>query len=182
MAIWKIFIGGGGDDWFSHIVERYHAEYSQANPNFSCRYFSWTGGDAIRRLLNGDAKDGNISLIGHSYGADTAFWVLKDVATVDLLISIDPVGRFKRDWTSIRADARVWLNVRAEPNAETDTFDDTIAWAGGKYGRPPAPGRPGGPNHSLVANRTHGDFRGMMRDTTTNGVSGRSLLGGRSVG
>ncbi|MBD8545806.1 alpha/beta hydrolase [Sphingomonas sp. CFBP 8760] len=181
MTIWKIFVGGGGDDWFSHIVETYHAEYAKMNPDFSCRCFSWTEGDAIRALLNGEAKGGNVTLVGHSYGGDTAFWVLKDTPNVDLLVSIDPVGRFQRSWTAIRADAGLWLNVRAEPSSDNRSFDDTIAWAGRKYPRPPAIGQPNAPNHSLIANRTHGDFRGMMRDTV-GGVSGRTLLGGHHVG
>ncbi len=181
MTIWKIFVGGGGDDWFSHIVETYHADYARMNPDFACRYFSWTEGDAIRKLLNGEAKGGHVALVGHSYGGDTAFWVLKDTPNVDLLVSIDPVGRFQRSWTAIRADAAVWLNVRAEPSSANRSFDDTIAWAGRKYSRPPAKGQSGAPNHGIVANRTHGDFRGMMRDAV-DGVSGQTLLGGHSVG
>jgi len=181
MTIWKIFVGGGGDDWFSHIVKTYHAEYAKMNPGLACRYFSWTEGDAIRALLNGEAKGGHVALVGHSYGGDTAFWVLRDVPNVDLLVSIDPVGRFQRDWASIRADAAQWLNVRAEPGSANRSFDDPIAWAGRKYSRPPAAGQPNAPNYNIVADRTHGDFRGMMRDAA-GGVSGRTLLGGHHVG
>jgi len=36
----KIFIGGGGDDWVSHIVEDYAAAYAKLNPLYDCRYFS----------------------------------------------------------------------------------------------------------------------------------------------
>jgi pimeloyl-ACP methyl ester carboxylesterase len=131
--------------------------------------------------LNGEAKGGQVALVGHGYGGDTAFWVLRDVPNVDLLVSIDPVGRFQRSWAAIRADAAVWLNVRAEPSSANRSFDDTIAWAGRKYGRAPAKGEPNAPNHGLIANRTHGDFRGMMRDAI-DGVSGRTLLGGHHVG
>jgi pimeloyl-ACP methyl ester carboxylesterase len=120
-------------------------------------------------------------VIGHSYGADTAFSVVRDTTrAVDILVSIDPVGRFRPAWTTIRAKARVWLNVRAEPSAERRTLDDTISWIGGQYPRPPARGQAGAPDFAIVANATHGAFRIMM-DASTAGRSGRQLLGGNPV-
>ena len=180
MAIWKIFVGGASDAT-TRIVESYYDAYRRANPDYTCRYFSWEDGSRIEALLNGDARSGHISLVGHSYGGDTAFWRMGHVPIVDLLISVDPVARFKRDWTSIRAGARVWLNVRAEPQADRRMFDDTIAAIGGKYPRPPQPGQSSAPNYSFAINTHHGDFPGMMRGAPQ-GISGRQLLGGNSVG
>ena len=39
-SIHKIFIGGGGDDWISNIVENYGEKYKKQNPNFQCETFS----------------------------------------------------------------------------------------------------------------------------------------------
>jgi hypothetical protein len=49
----------------------------------------------------------------------------------------------------------------------------------GRYGRPPAPGQPGAPDHAYVAPVSHGEFSAMMR---IGAVSGRMLLGGRAIG
>jgi pimeloyl-ACP methyl ester carboxylesterase len=179
--IYKIFVGGGGDDWFSHIVESYAADYTRANQGYKCSYYSWTQGGAIGTLLQGIPKDADVTIVGHSYGADTAFSRIQNGGVVNTLISIDPVGRFRPSWASIRAKAQMWLNVRAEPSEANRTRDDVIASIGGKYPRPPAAGQPGAPNHAFIVDATHGAFSTMMR-ATSNGVSGRSLLGGAHVG
>ena len=179
MAVWKVFVGGAADS-HSRIVEDYFTAYAAANPTLSCRYFSWEDRGDLTRLLNEEAKDGHVSLVGHSYGGDTCFWRMGKVPKIDLLITIDPVAQFQRDWTSIRSGCVQWLNVRAEPDEAHRMFDDTIAAIGGKYPRPPVPGTPSSPNYSLIANAHHGNFSGMM-SATSNGISGRILLGGKSV-
>ena len=70
MAVWKVFVGGAADS-HSRIVEDYFIAYAAANPTLSCRYFSWEDRAALARLLNGEAKDGHVSLVGHSNGGDT---------------------------------------------------------------------------------------------------------------
>ena len=178
----RLFVGGGGDDWFSNIVKNYEAEYRRSNPTFHCRYFSWSDGTELMAELLRAPRDASIAVVGHSYGADTSFSaIISAPRAVNLLISIDPVGRIRPSWAAIAAQAATWLNVRAEPSAARRTLDDTIAAIGGKYPRPPAPGQAGAPNYSLAVDATHGDFRAMMR-AATNGVSGRSLLGGTGVG
>lgn len=175
----KIFIGGGGDTWFGHIVESYAADYARLNPSYECSYFSWTDRGDIRKLLDQLPNDAAISVVGHSYGGDTAFSAIQG-RTIDLLISIDPVGRFKASWTSVRPHCKTWLNVRAEPSDARRTSDDTIAAIGGKYPRPPVSGQPGAPNYAYIANQTHGAFRAMMRGNPGE-ISGQLLLGGHNV-
>ena len=80
----------------------------------------------------------------------------------------------------IRPHCRQWLYLRAQPDDKHRTFDESIAAIDGKYPPPPKPGQPNAPDYVLTANATHGDFETMMR-TTSKGVSGASLLGGRSV-
>lgn len=176
----KVFIGGGGDDWISHIVKDYVAEYTRRNPELAVHYYSWTEqtlfGDLIRYL----PQDAHVTLVGHSYGGDAAFSIVTSNRPVQVLITIDPVGRIRPSWPSIRARAQTWLNVRAEPDDKHRSFDDTIAAIGGKYPRPPERGQPGAPDYAMIANATHGAFRTMMRQSFA-GVSGASLLGGNRV-
>ncbi len=165
----------------SHIVETYAGDYAALNPDLEVRYFSWTESIDIANHLFAIPQAAHVTIVGHSYGADTAFSVMKNARTIDVLISIDPVGRFKVPWSTTRSSALKWLNVRAEPDAKTKTTDDTIAWVGGKYTRPPARGEAGAPDVSHIVNATHGAFRAMMRSATNGFQSGSSLLGGKSV-
>jgi hypothetical protein len=179
----KIFIGGGGDDWFNHIVKNYKDEYAAKNPTVTCHYFSWTDPDDVGWTMRLVPKHTHLTVIGHSYGADCAFGALRWCNRgVNTLISIDPVGRLRPSWVGIRARCARWLNVRAEASERNWGWrSDGIAAVGGQYPRPPLPGQAGAPDHSLVMDATHADFRGMMRGATREGVSGRSLLGGIGV-
>jgi hypothetical protein len=177
--VYKVFIGGGGDDWISGIVEDYVALYATANATVHSEYFSWTESIDIKNyILQEIPPAAHITIIGHSYGADSAFTFLRKGRTANVLISIDPVGRFKTPWTTIRNSAINWLNVNATPSDKTWSQGDVVAWAGSKYGPPPAKGKPGAPDYSYSADLTHADFRRMM---AVGAVSGRSLLGGKYV-
>ena len=178
--IWKIFIGGGGDGWFSHIVENYQAEYAAQNPGFNVRYFSWTDDLQAGVQIGGAPADAHVTVVGHSYGGDAAFKAVRFRSRVDVLISIDPVGHLRVPWGMIRPHCLQWLNARAEPDDKHHSTDDVIAWIGGKYPPPPARGQPDAPDYAVTVNATHGDFRTMMR-ASDRGVSGKLLLGGRSV-
>ena len=177
----KIFVGGGGDDWFSNIVENYEADYSKLNPDYTCRYFSWTSQGAVTDLIRDLPREAHVTVVGHSYGADAAFSAVTASRAVDVLVSIDPVGRIGPSWASIRSAARIWLNARAEPSRERRRVDDGVAFIGGKYPRPPAPGEAGAPDHSLIVDINHGSFRVMMRAAGRGSVSGAALLGGVRV-
>ncbi len=102
-SVFKVFIGGGGDDWISHIVETYAGDYAALNPDLEVRYFSWTESIDIANHLFAIPQAAHVTIVGHSYGADTAFSVMKNARTIDVLISIDPVGRFKVPWSTRRA-------------------------------------------------------------------------------
>lgn len=177
-ATWKLFIGGGGDDWFSHIVKAYAADYALANPAFSVRYYSWTENIQAAIQVRSLPTSAHVTVVGHSYGGDAAFKVVASCSVIDTLISIDPVGHLRTPWSTVRSHCRRWLNVRAEPDDKHRTTDDLIAMIGGKYPPPPGPGQPGAPDYAFAVNTTHGAFPTMMR-TVVNGVSGALLLGGR---
>lgn len=179
-VVCKIFIGGGFDDKVTHIVEDYRVRYAAANPGYQCHYFPWKNEAGIAGPSM-HLQPVIITLVGHSYGADSAFSVVTgSKRAINVLISIDPVGHFRPSWASIRGKCQIWLNVRAEPSSNKRSFDDTIARIGGKYPRPPAKGQAGAPNYSIIANATHGAFSTMMV-ASVGGISGRALLGGRSV-
>lgn len=177
---WKIFIGGGGDDWFSHIVEAYAADYAAANPELQVRYYSWTENTQAAIQVRSLPPASHVTIVGHSYGGDAAFKVAASCPVVQVLISIDPVSHLRTPWGVVRAHCLQWLNVRAQPDEKHRSSDDLIAWIGGKYPAPPSAGQPGAPDYAFTANATHGAFRTMMR-TSQRGVSGTTLLGGRSV-
>lgn len=177
--VYKVFIGGGGDDWISGIVKSYCTEYIAANPSYHCKYFSWTDGGGAAEYVRRLPAASHITVVGHSYGGDAACFALT-TRPIDVLITIDPVSYLRLPWTFIRSMAKVWLNVRSEPSWSHFTKDDVIASVGHRYPRPPAPGQPGAPNYSFVSDATHSAFRSMMHGSV-NGVSGTSLLGGNHV-
>lgn len=179
--VYKIFIGGGGDHWISGIVSSYETEYARLNPDVHTKYFSWTQSASLATYMYLIPTAANVTIVGHSYGGDSAFSLLRWSRTVNVLISIDPVGRIQVPWSIARAGATRWLNVLAEPTEARRTSDDTIAWLGGKYGRPPAPGQANAPDYSYTVDATHGAFRTMMRYAPSGGTSGRVLLGGNFV-
>lgn len=181
--IYKIFIGGGGDDWISAIVKDYYNEYKDLNPDYHCSYFSWTQnglfGQGPGELVRDIPYKAHITIVGHSYGGDAACFALT-TRPIDVLITIDPVSYLRVPWSFIRSMTKTWLNVRSEPTWAKSTKDDLIATIGHRYPRPPAPGQASAPNYSLIANESHGRFREMMR-LSNKGVSGSSLLGGNRV-
>lgn len=176
----KFLIGGGGDDWFTQICKSYSEQYRKQNPGFNVRYHSWSEPDLAEMEIRSVPADAHVTLVGHSWGGSAAFQAVALFSSVDVMISIDPVGRLRVPWGMIRAHCRQWLYVRAQPDDKHKSSDDVIAAIGGKYPPPPPPGRPNAPDYVLTANATHGDFGSMMR-VTSKGVSGEMLLGGRRV-
>lgn len=177
--VYKIFIGGGGDDWISHIVESYYEAYLQLNPQYHCQYFSWTDNIAAPEYVRKIPDDAHVTIVGHSYGGDLAFHSLT-TRPINVLITIDPVSYIRLPWSFVRSMTSIWLNVRSEPSWKNFTRDDIIATIGHRYPRPPSPGQPNAPNYSIIADMTHSHFSQMMR-IPVRGVSGVSLLGGRHV-
>lgn len=176
---YKIFLGGGGDDWFSHLVKGYFNKYRKLNPEYLCSYFSWTDSGSAAGLVRQIPSGAHITVVGHSYGGDAACFALT-TRPINVLITIDPVSYLRLPWIFVRSMAAIWLNVRSEPSWSRFTRDDVIATIGHRYPLPPPRGQPGAPDYSVIADVTHGGFEEMMR-ITSDGVSGSSLLGGKRV-
>ena len=89
---------------------------------------------------------------------------------VDLLVTIDPVGR---SWSMTDASNNTieWVNVSSNPST-SDGRSDTIAWMGGQWGDWPdgkATSHYQSPFHHL-------DFEKMFNYQSKNGKSGSNAL------
>jgi RHS repeat-associated protein len=146
-----LYVGGGGDDWFSRIVKNYAIQHKGA-------YRSWTEFPSVLKDIVAASKRGEpIRIYAHSYGGAVALnAVSRSGVAIDRLITIDPVGpvtsRFNRD------NVTNWLNVRAEPS----TWDrsDYVAWLGRKVSRSITDQA----DVNLVSDAHHGQFESMLEE------------------
>ncbi len=132
-----VFIGGAGDATFRNVRSVYE-QFVRLNPNLIARYFSWTQEQAIVNYL-ASVGSAPITLIGHSFGATTAIEIAADASTtinrtINLLITVDPVGRFvsTRDLVNAAANTDRWVNITSNPLSRDRT--DEVAFIGNKIG------------------------------------------------
>jgi RHS repeat-associated protein len=147
----NVYIGGGGDDWISHIVE----DYAKQHGGF---YASFTDKAQLATMLKMlTARGEPINLIGHSLGGRAAIALAyTNGIKVDQLITIDPVG-----WvlgSRKGKDIGHWVNVTTKPESSDES--DWIAWAGGQTSSSTTKEA----DENFISGRHHEDFPGMMRD------------------
>ena len=166
-----IFISGFGDSIFRH-AGRYAEAFRAEHPERAVALFPW---DAHRRILAHIAAlpaSQAVHLIGHSYGAHTAAEVAVATGrTIQLLITIDPVGR--RGHGDVRAAVQRWINVTARPKSWNR--QDLTAALGGKGGRLPhwlADAAYAAPAH-------HQQFTALMRHAPSGEPSAEAVLRAR---
>ncbi len=186
-----IFVGGGGDRWFTGQVARYSEEVLRRDQTFSglrTRHFDWDQQHAIERFIRDQASTTSVRLVGHSWGADTAANVAaalgRDGHVLDMLVTVDPVGnsdeRRPAAIAAARAGTRRWVNVLAVGGPSRD-FSDTVAAVGGRW----AGDARGVADEFIEASVSHAGFRRMMLEPTADGrtlleaVTGRSFSGSR---
>jgi pimeloyl-ACP methyl ester carboxylesterase len=134
----------------------------------------------VRSLIQAVPAGTRIVLVGHSWGADTAAQIVdrmgREGRPVDMLVTIDPVGRgLSEDFFGrVRAGAREWINVNAADGNPSNPSNQ-IAELGGQYGRLPARFA----SQHFDAPFAHGDFA-MMVDRTR--PDGRTTLYERIMG
>jgi pimeloyl-ACP methyl ester carboxylesterase len=91
-----VYIGGGGDDGWSKIVEDY-ADQQKSEGGRTVAYFGEHERELATNFINDAIASGSaepINIIGHSWGAATAVEVARGVnGKVDTLVGIDPVGK-----------------------------------------------------------------------------------------
>jgi len=170
-----IFVGGFGDSR-SAIVKSYYDNYHQNNPDSA--YYSWTNlKDILQDIAN--AKPGDpINLIGHSYGGDTAAKAaMLSCKKVNLLITIDPVSRFRPDLNALAGKVGTWVDVDAEGNSifQPSNF---IAAIGGKWD-----GAANGIADSYIQDNgvNHEDFQQMMNASGPGMNSPAQILSGAPI-
>lgn len=66
-----IFVGGAGDGMFLPVKE-FFRRFARDNPDIQVEYFAHDEPGAIRRLIEGLPRGTQMSLVGHSWGGDTA--------------------------------------------------------------------------------------------------------------
>lgn len=139
-----VFVGGGGDRWLNGPVSQFFRT-TQDSPNFAgveTRHFDHDHQGRIERFIRAQPQGTSVRLIGHSWGANTAAKVAgnlgRDGLSVDMLVTVDPVGNNDAERPAAiqaaRAGARRWINVRATGGSLLDP-DNLVAAAGGAWGR-----------------------------------------------
>jgi pimeloyl-ACP methyl ester carboxylesterase len=151
-----IYVGGGGDDWFTHQVENYSAARGD-------QYYSWTQGSSVVAAIREAAGRGEpVNVIGHSFGAAASMSAVAAAGVnVNTLITVDPVGGVLRSFNGINVGN--WVNVTANP----DDWDrsDYIAWIGGKTSSRITDAA----DEQVTSKQHHGAFSTMMREINADG-------------
>lgn len=133
-------------------------------PGSTVRYFPYTQGQQVIDYIKSLPRNVNVTVVGHSYGADTAGTVVMAVpGRVSTLITIDPVGGDSRTYLGIREAVPRWINVqsvggsRLEPSNAVAGLDVVTGGAGpwdrGPYGKA---------TYFYEASVPHGYFSSMM--------------------
>ncbi len=174
-----IFVGGLADG-STGIVEGFFDRFGSPDAGHASRYFSHDDGRAIRTFIDSLPQGTRVSLVGHSWGGDTAARVAAALGAagrkVDTLVTVDPVGRgigagfFER----VKAGAIHWVNVNAVGTGRTN-LPGLIAGLGNDYGS--------GPQRYadvfLNAPKGHEDFEGMLLAPGRNGLTALDAILGR---
>ncbi|PZP42246.1 MAG: hypothetical protein DI601_18820 [Azospirillum brasilense] len=175
-----IFVGGAGDKWLSGLVEKYGADFATRNPGVREKYYAHDQADDIQRYIENLPPGTKVSVVGHSWGGNTAIQVVGRLAqenkSVDTLVTIDPVGS-GRDAAFLawaRKGAGHWMNVNAAGGGPLD-FSNMVAGIGGAYNERPR----GYADVHLNANASHGSFQTMMEARDGNGLSAENAALGR---
>lgn len=104
------FIGGALDDSTKVLKSRYEA-FKDANEDYNVEYFEWNDTAAIKEFVG--VNDGNVDVVAHSFGADTAINLIADGLKVNKLYTLDPVGYSRRDLSLVKANTKSWINVNS---------------------------------------------------------------------
>jgi|GEM_PF-2604214 len=166
-----IFIGGLGDgDQIGDdgIVSAYAKPFSDQHPNLDVQYFPWDQGKQVQDYVKSLPPGTDVSLVGHSYGGDTAAQVTQSLGQqnipVNTLVTVDPVGHFWGDgfMSNVANNTDRWVNVQADP--PSSNWSDRVAFWGDRVGADVKPYV----DNFIVSPNNHEDF-GSMMDTTPSG-------------
>jgi len=97
-------------------------------------YFEWTQGSELADWMDAN-QSSELTVIGHSYGGDTAAGVVAGGHFVDNLITVDPVGWVRPDFSSVSANSGNWVNYDSVGTGVT--FNNAIATISGAWNGAP---------------------------------------------
>ena len=165
-----IFIGGALDRSMTGTVSRY-SDYHRRTTGRKTKYAGHLQHDEIMAAIL-EALEENpcepINLIGHSFGGAAAGRIAKKLSkngiTADTVITIDPVGRFRRNGPT---KANRWVNVNARDGSFSGFSGDLWAQLGGKWGDSPR----GIADRHYRAPFDHEDFGDLFNHNPGGGMS-----------
>ncbi len=169
-----IFVGGlldGTTELAKGISNAIQNDARASQAAVEVQYASHDEPSRLRSWIR-DAQPGTrIVVVGHSWGADTAAQTVarlgQEGRLVDLLVTIDPVGRGLSDdyLRRVRAGALEWVNVNAA-GGDRSNFTNQIAEAGGAYGSRPQRFA----SQHIDTPFAHGDFGPMLHSIAPGGA------------
>ena len=107
------FVGGAADDnplGAGVVRAAYNGHLAAYGPD-SAAYFECTQHEELALWI--DQTNGSGTVIAHSYGADMAAQVVADGHSVSRLVTVDPVGWSRPDFSRVAANSGVWQNYDA---------------------------------------------------------------------
>ena len=169
-----VFIGGFGDGdkiGDDGIVSAYAKPFHDQNPNVDVQYFPWDQGKQIQDYVKSLPAGTDVSIVGHSYGGDTAAEVTQSLGQQNIpvgkLITIDPVGHGWNDgfMSNVAKNTDRWVNVQADPPSWNRS--DWVAHIGSQVGTDVKPYV----DDFIVSPSHHEDFGAMMDTAPSSGQS-----------
>ncbi len=171
-----IIIGGAGDRVFG-CARRYFELFRREHPERDVVYLTQGRRRQLRALA--DAAQGEVNLIGHSWGAADASWLVRTVPRAwGAVIGVDGVAKPGR-WRPCTPDARAVVSVRGTGSEGRISDGNLTAWMGRGIGHAfPEAFRCEGVTR-IDAPFAHYDMTRMMRWMGESGQSAEDVLLGR---
>ena len=128
------FVGGFFDSTLNLIsgnspMASAYSAFKADNPGVDAQYFTWTDASGLANWVN--QNGGQVTVVAHSYGADTAASVIASGVKVQTLVTLDPVSYVQPDFQQVAANAGQWLNYVATGGGLT--LPNVIAGIGGAW-------------------------------------------------
>jgi len=151
-----IFISGAGES--THHVGEDAMDDTYGAGNYT--QFAWDDHTAIEDHIDNLDSSATITLIGHSYGGDTANDIADSTShQIETMVTLDAVSWFDGDGSK-PDNVENWINVVAED--ATYTWADFVADIGGQWGT-----ESGATNYTVSTD--HNDPAGMLNWLINNG-------------
>lgn len=125
------FVGGAGDRRKGTMYQMYQNAIKQ---KVDAVYFEWTEDKELAKWIDSN-QDYNLTVVGHSYGGDTAAEIVAKGHYVDKLKTVDPVGWTRPNFENVRKYSGLWVNYNSVGTGIT--WNNFIATIGRAYNAVP---------------------------------------------